>query len=93
LPKEDQIDAGKELLSKSWFDEEKCHPGITALEAYRREFDADKGIYRDTPRHDVNSDHADAFLTAGVIIKEVAANGGPFTPRRPVPSHVRRRAA
>lgn len=65
-PKEDQIEAARSLLGKSWFDETKCAEGIKALEHYRKEWDEKNGCWRKNPLHDWASHPADAYMTAAV---------------------------
>jgi phage terminase large subunit len=58
---EDGIQAVRALLSRCWFDEEKCRHGIEALKQYRREFDEKNKTFRVRPLHDWTSHSADAF--------------------------------
>ncbi len=46
------------------FDEVKCKDGLRHLELYRKERNLRTGGWRSTPRHDVHSNAADAFLQA-----------------------------
>lgn len=46
---------------KFWIDSEKCKSLINALENYRREFDADKNMYKNKPLHDHHSNYADSL--------------------------------
>ncbi len=57
----DGIEAVRSTLPKIWIDEERCKPLIRALEGYRQEFDAKRGIYKSHPLHDQNSHYADAM--------------------------------
>jgi hypothetical protein len=62
------------------FDERGCKQGIKRLEAYRKEFNDRTQTYRDTPKHDVNSNAADAFLLFAKSVAEgsfSAISGGP----------------
>jgi hypothetical protein len=59
--KQDGIDAGREFLPLCIFDEEACDTGIAGLDAYRKEWDAAKGVWKDVPLHDAASHPADAF--------------------------------
>ena len=38
-------------------------PRLKRLRAYRKEWDEDRGVWKDRPRHDEASHGADAFLT------------------------------
>jgi hypothetical protein len=53
-------------LVRCFFDEVKCAEGIKRLDNYRQEWDNKLGVYRDNPRHDDNSNGADAFRTFAV---------------------------
>lgn len=59
--KNDSIQAARSILNKCWFDEEKCDQGIKRLENYRKEWNDKAGTWKRTPRHDENSNGADAF--------------------------------
>ena len=45
--------------------------GLRRLRSYRKEWDEEKGIWRDTPRHDKPSHGADAFQTFSVWWREM----------------------
>lgn len=66
LSVEDGIDAARRILSSCWFDEDKCFRGIEALKSYRKEWDAQRMVFRDKPLHDWSSHGADAFRTGTV---------------------------
>lgn len=57
----DGINAVRLMLSRCWFDEERCRRGIEALKQYRREWDGKHQVWRNKPRHDGTSHAADAF--------------------------------
>lgn len=57
----DGINAVREILPICVFDLEGCSEGIKVLKSYRKEWDEDKGMFRDVPRHDIYSHGADAF--------------------------------
>mgnify|MGYP000509375562 CR=1 FL=1 len=61
LSVEDGIEAVRRILPICWFDAEACADGIRALESYRKEWDENKGCWKDKPLHDWSSDPADAF--------------------------------
>jgi len=73
------IEAARTLLNsgKVFFDEERCEVGITGLENYRKEWNADLGAYRTTPLHDKHSNPADAFqtLSAGHFFGHALSEG------------------
>lgn len=55
------INAARKTLEVCWFDREHCQDGIEALKQYQFEFDEDKKIFRNKPRHDWTSHGSDAF--------------------------------
>lgn len=59
--KEDGIEAGRVFLHRCVFDEKHCEEGIAGLEAYRKEWDQERGVWKDIPLHDWASHPADAF--------------------------------
>jgi hypothetical protein len=69
--KDDAINAARQTLSVCWFDAVACDEGLKALRSYRKEWDEEKGIWRDTPRHDRASHGADAFQTLAVWWREM----------------------
>jgi len=58
---EDGIDAGRNILSRCWFDKIKCERGLNALKSYHKEWDEDNKCYRNHPEHDWSSNGADSF--------------------------------
>lgn len=58
---QDRIEATRGGLVICWFDEIKCHEGIKALDAYRKEWDEARGTYKSRPLHDWASHAADSF--------------------------------
>jgi hypothetical protein len=58
---QDGIQAVRQMLPQTWFDEERCFDGLEALRQYQREYDEDKKAFRQTPRHDWTSHPADAM--------------------------------
>lgn len=57
------INRARPFFHKCQFDEAACSVGITRLKQYRKEWDDLRGVWKDTPRHDINSHGADAFMT------------------------------
>jgi hypothetical protein len=57
------IDAGRAVFASCDFDEAECATGLHRLRHYRKEWDDQRGVWRDRPRHDENSHGADSFLT------------------------------
>ena len=69
LSLQDGIQASRLALMRAWFDH-KCEEGIECLRQYQREYDEDKKVFRDKPRHDWTSHGADAFRMLAVAWKE-----------------------
>ena len=60
----DGIDAVKEKFSRFHFSEAGCAEGLKMLRSYRREWDDDRGMFKDKPKHDKFSHGADALRYA-----------------------------
>ena len=60
LPIEDGINAVRMILSRCWFDHEKCKHGLDALRQYRWAT-SEKGEIKNKPVHDWTSHAADSF--------------------------------
>jgi len=69
LSLQDGIQASRLALMRSWFDS-KCDDGIECLRQYQREYDEDKKVFRDKPRHDWTSHGADAFRMLSIAWRE-----------------------
>jgi hypothetical protein len=69
LSLQDGIQATRMALTRSWFDF-KCDDGIECLKQYQREYDDDKKMFRDKPRHDWTSHGADAFRMLAIAWRE-----------------------
>lgn len=61
------IEQAREILDLCVFDEHKCATGIAHLEAYRKDWDAKNGIWKDKPLHNEASHAADAFRYFAVV--------------------------
>lgn len=61
LSLESGIESVRSILSRCWFDEEKCKRGIECLESYRKAYNEKFKVYSDKPFHDWASHGADAF--------------------------------
>jgi len=70
LSLQDGIQASRMALKRSWFDAERCLDGIECLRQYQREYDEDKKIFRDKPRHDWTSHGSDAFRMLAIAWHE-----------------------
>lgn len=53
----------KPALMKCWMHAVDCADGIKCLDNYKREWDDNRAVWRDQPKHDEFSDGADAFRT------------------------------
>ena len=62
------ISSTRKLFASSWFDEEQTADGIKRLQNYRREWDKNRGRWKDEPLHDDNSHGADGYRQAGQVI-------------------------
>ena len=60
---QDGIEAVRNLLSRCWIDADKCADGIRSLKNYRKEWDDNRGVWKNRPRHDQCSHDADSFRT------------------------------
>ena len=69
LSLQDGIQATRMMLLRSWFDP-RCEEGIECLRQYQREYDEDKKVFRDKPRHDWASHGADAARMAAIAWRE-----------------------
>ncbi|KKN06859.1 hypothetical protein LCGC14_1072890 [marine sediment metagenome] len=50
-----------DALPSFYFDENNCKDGLEALDHYRREYDEENRVYRDSPLHDWSSHPADSL--------------------------------
>lgn len=64
---DDQVEAGRNQLKTTWFDEENCAEGIAHLEQFRKEWNEKLGSYADRWRHDEHSHGASAFMTGSMM--------------------------
>ena len=70
LDRQDGIQAARKTLPRCRFDAEKCAKGIDALSQYQREWDDERKIFHDKPKHDWTSHAADAFRYLSLVWKE-----------------------
>lgn len=61
--KMDAIDAARKVFANCDFDEIGCAVGIKRLRHFRKEWDDNREVWKDRPRHDVNCHGADGFMT------------------------------
>lgn len=69
LSLQDGIQATRLALTRAWFDN-RCEDGIECLRQYQREWDDDKKVFRDRPKHDWTSHSADAFRYLSIVWKD-----------------------
>jgi hypothetical protein len=72
LSLQDGIQATRMALLRCWFDAERSEGLIECLRQYQREWDEDKKVFRDKPRHDWTSHGADAMRMLSIAWKEEA---------------------
>lgn len=72
------VEVARAVFASCDFDESGCEIGLRRLRHYRKEMNALTQIYRDRPRHDINSHAADAFMTFACGYKPPF--GGPSAP-------------
>lgn len=82
----DGIQAARQMWPRVWMDEEACADGLEALRQYQREWDDDRKMFRDRPRHDWTSHAADAFRMAAVAYR-LPKEPEPDAPRRIEPAN------
>ncbi len=70
---DDGINAVRAMLPHCEFDAAACSEGLKALRAYRKEWDEERGVWRDKPRHDWASHGADAFRCLASRYKQFEA--------------------
>jgi hypothetical protein len=69
LSLQDGIQSTRLALTRTWFDN-RCEEGIECLRQYQREWDDDKKVFRDRPKHDWTSHSADAFRYLSIVWKD-----------------------
>lgn len=61
--KMDAIEAARQVFASCDFDQTECAVGIKRLRHFRKEWDDEREVWKDRPRHDANSHGADGFMT------------------------------
>jgi hypothetical protein len=79
LTLDDGIAAVRAILPSCEFDAGPCAEGLKALRAYRKEWDEERGTWRDKPRHDWASHGADAFRVMATRFRAIE----PAAPPKP----------
>ncbi len=62
------IQSTRAAFASAWFHETNCVLGLQRLAGYRKEWDRNKGCWKDQPRHDEASHGADAFRQYGQVL-------------------------
>ena len=79
VPRIDRVQTGIQMtrnaFASAWFDEQGCAQGLKHLDMYRKEWDAQRGVWKDEPRHDKASNGADAFRGFGQMREELYGTG------------------
>tara|TARA_R110002167_G_scaffold91458_1_gene246103 strand:- start:174036 stop:175583 length:1548 start_codon:yes stop_codon:yes gene_type:complete len=70
------IEAVRAVLPLCWFDESRVEVGLAGLQAYRKEWDARFGVWKNNPAHDDASHPADAFRTFAQALRGIEARMG-----------------
>lgn len=67
---DDGIHAARMVLSKCWFDSQKCSKGLDALREYQKKWDEKAQIFSEKPLHNWASHTADAFRVFAMGIRD-----------------------
>lgn len=81
LTVQDGIQAARVTLQLCWFDAERTKDGLESLRQYQREWDEDKRMFADRPKHDFSSHAADAFRYLSLAWREEIAPKQPEPPK------------
>lgn len=83
LSVQDGIQAARKVFPRCWFDAAKCEDGLNALAQYQREYDDERRMFRDQPRHDWTSHASDGFRMLAVACQHERPLGAtkPAKPR------------
>jgi hypothetical protein len=76
LSLQDGIQAARAMFPRTWFDY-SCEDGLEALRQYQREYNEDRKVFRERPRHDWTSHYADAFRMMAIAWREERAEEKP----------------
>jgi len=68
--KEDSIQAARGIISRCYFDKDKCAEGLSALKNYQKEYDEKKKVFKKKPLHNWAAHGADAFQGFAMGYKE-----------------------
>ena len=74
------IEVARSVFASCDFDEAECDVGLKRLRHYRKEWDDSREVFKDNPRHDVNSHGADGFMTFAAGWSDPAQEEDDFDP-------------
>lgn len=81
---DDGINATRRALKNVVFDEKRCAKGLEALREYRREWDDNKKVFKDTPLHNWASHGASAFRYMAMSLQNIPSD----EPEKPKPNPI-----
>lgn len=87
LSVQDGIQAVRMMLPRCWFDSQNTTDAVELLKQYQREWDEDKKVFRDKPRHDHTSHCADALRMLALSWREIKPKEPETVPKFPVMAH------
>lgn len=58
---QDGIQLTRNAFASYWFDETECKEGLAHLGQYKKQWDEQKGVWKDEPLHDLHSEASDAI--------------------------------
>lgn len=79
LEVQDGIEAVRNAFPRMWIDAVKCADGIKSLKNYRKEWDENRGVWKNRPRHDQYSHDADSIRTGCISPEPVSAGPSKLT--------------
>lgn len=79
---QDGINAARLTIPQTRFDRAKCAAGLEALKQYRSDYDEEKKVFKDQPRHDWASHGADAWRYLSMGWRELKQELPPEPPKR-----------
>jgi phage terminase large subunit len=80
---QDGIQAVRNVLSRAYFDDDKTADGVEMLKMYQRDWDDNRKMFRDSPRHDFTSHAADSFRMLALAYREERTPKVDEAPRYP----------
>lgn len=80
---QDGIQAVRAMLPRAYFDKELAGDAVELVKLYQREWDDEKKMFRDLPRHDFTSHAADSLRMLAIAWAEEFKSKEPDPPRWP----------